>query len=124
MNLDASGEHARVHVDQEFDAQGVQGLMAELTRLRARMSPAFPTTPPADTAELTGTECRFAFRVDGDGDGRFWILHAGLGWISCRMPVAAMLPLADLLRQATSNHAPEPAFFSFDGSRRPDTPLP
>jgi len=112
MNLDASGEHATVH------AQEVQALVAELTRLRARMSPAYPATPPPDNASLSADECRFAVGVDTGGECRFWIRHAGLGWISCFMPVDAMLPLADLFRHATSNAPSEAAFFAFDGSGR------
>ena len=123
MNLDASGEHAKVHVDEEFDAQGVQALMTELTRLRARMSPAYPATPPSDTASLAADECPFAVRVDARGECRFWIRHPGLGWISWSMPVDAMLPLADLFRHATSNAPSEAAFFAFDGSSRSGSAL-
>lgn len=120
LALDAALATATVQVDAELDAHGLEDLVAELARMRARMTPAVASTPPS-TDDRSGRPerhgaCHFAVQVDDAGECRFWIRHAGVGWIACTLPVAATLPLADLFRRATSNCANGPAYFVFDPS--------
>ncbi|MEO7432532.1 MAG: hypothetical protein ABIR62_10960 [Dokdonella sp.] len=118
LTLDPALATATVQVDAKLDAHGVEDLVAELARMRARMTPAVASRPPSTERSSERTKrhgaCHFAVQVDDAGECRFWIRHAGVGWIACTLPLAATLPLADLFRRVTSNCANEPAFFVFD----------
>ena len=108
MQLSPDKKQAALDIQGVFDAGAIENLIAELSQLRAAMSPAIPAMPPM----TNNTEDAAAARARGDpfvqvavmreGVTRFWVRHGGLGWFGFNLPVDRANLLANCILDLTS----------------------
>ena len=108
MHVDDDDQHAVVEIRGTYSADQVERLIAELSALRAAMSPPVPAAPPIsrcpDDAAATragGDPC-VQVAVMRDGLTRFWVRHAGLGWFGFNLPVERASTLATYILNVTT----------------------
>jgi hypothetical protein len=75
----------KVHLDGEFSASELEGIIHRLAQARASLLPAVPRDPPSiasDAEALVQEEAEFRVRTLADGGLRIWLRNEGLGWIA------------------------------------------
>ena len=106
MQLSHDKKHAEIEVRGAYDAAALESLITELARLRARMEPPIPgTPPPRESDDIAATRARgdpvVQVAVMRDGQTRFWVRHDGLGWFGFNLPVERASQLASVILEMT-----------------------
>lgn len=93
MKVSDDKQTAAVDVQGTYCAAELEKLIADLSALRAEMSPSIPMAPPTTNkredpaATRAGGDPCVQVAVMRDGMTRFWVRHAGLGWFAFNLPV-------------------------------------
>lgn len=101
--IDPAGREATIDINERMGVDDIDHLIRGLSQLRRRMLPEVTAEPEGrpDAAPEQATALRARIRLDGACD--LWIRDTGLGWITCHLPVAAVVILQDGFRLAVSS---------------------
>lgn len=103
MRISEDKLSATVDVRGTYRADEIEGLIEELSALRAHMLPAVPMAPGDGNPERepaaarAGGDPRVQVAVMRDGLTRFWVRHEGLGWFGFNLPVERARTLAQYI---------------------------
>jgi len=108
MHLNDDQKRAELDVRGSFDAAGIEALITDLARLRARMQPPIPgTPPPREPEDVAAARAKgdpvVQVAVMRDGQTRFWVRHDGLGWFGFNLPVDRASQLASVILEMTGH---------------------
>jgi hypothetical protein len=110
MKVSNDKRHATVEIHGSYSAGELEGLIEQLSALRAQMSPAVPTAPPMTNRTEDSAAARsrgdplVQVAVMRDGMTRFWIRHGGLGWFAFNLPVQRATQLAQHIIDVAAPH--------------------
>ena len=117
MDISADKLQATIDIHGAYGADELEKLIAELSELRAGMTPPVPMAPPTTNA----AEDPAAVRARGDpcvqvavmrnGMTRFWVRHGGLGWFAFNLPVERARLLAQYILGLTLRQDDARSFF-------------
>lgn len=108
MQLSDDRQQASLEINGTYDAADLEGLIAQLSALRAAMTPPVPPTPPmtqlSDDAALPRAKGDpfVQVAVMRNGMTRFWVRHVGLGWFGFNLPVERASLLAHCILDMTA----------------------
>ena len=108
LQLQQGNEQAVVDIQGTYSAADLEGLISELSKLRAAMSPPVPQSPPGSNCPEDAAAARAVgdpyvqVAVMRDGLTRFWVRHCGLGWFGFNLPVDRASTLATYILNVTS----------------------
>jgi hypothetical protein len=117
ISLNEDRTNARVDIAGDLGGADLELLIHQLANLRSKMSPAIPSRKPvSDHAEpaIVYDGASFETRVVEGGHCEFWVRHAGLGWVTCRLSPAALAGLRDFFIAATTREKPEGISLAYD----------
>jgi hypothetical protein len=109
MHLSDDKRQAALEINGVYDAAQLEGLIEELSALRASMAPPVPATPPpkAEGDDAAAQRARgdptVQVAVMRDGITRFWVRHCGLGWFGFNLPVDRANLLASHILELTTS---------------------
>jgi hypothetical protein len=108
MQVSDDKQLASVDIHGTYSARELETLIAELSAVRAAMTPAVPTMPPMTNIAEDGAAARargdpcVQVAVMRDGLTRFWVRHSGLGWFGFNLPVDRANLLANYILDVTT----------------------
>lgn len=103
MRISEDKLSATIEMQGTYGAEEIEGLIANLSALRAQMQPAVPMAPGDANRERdpavgrAGGDPCVQVAVMRDGLTRFWVRHEGLGWFGFNLPVDRAKTLAQYI---------------------------